>query len=76
MADLTYIYLKDVRPGMKNLNIVFIVLEIGLLSFNVIKLFRGAYKCVCVYVPDLKPKHNGITYMYINMNIIIFAHPQ
>lgn len=31
MADLTYIYLKDVRPGMKNLNIVFIVLDIGLL---------------------------------------------
>ena len=65
MADLTYIYLKDVRPGMKNLNIVFIVLEIGLLSFNLIKLFREAYKCVCVcvcvYVPVLKPKHNGIT---------------
>lgn len=29
MAEPQFTYVKDVRPGMKNLNIIFIVLEIG-----------------------------------------------
>ncbi|KAK7112803.1 SOSS complex subunit B1-like isoform X2 [Littorina saxatilis] len=29
MTEPVYTYLKDVRPGMKNLNITFIILEIG-----------------------------------------------
>uniref|UniRef100_A0A8D0HF89 SOSS complex subunit B2 n=1 Tax=Sphenodon punctatus TaxID=8508 RepID=A0A8D0HF89_SPHPU len=29
MANETYYFIKDLKPGMKNLNVVFIVLEIG-----------------------------------------------
>ncbi|XP_051885699.1 SOSS complex subunit B2 isoform X2 [Pristis pectinata] len=29
MANDTYAFVKDIKPGMKNLNVVFIVLEIG-----------------------------------------------
>ncbi|XP_066491814.1 SOSS complex subunit B2 [Tiliqua scincoides] len=29
MANETYFFIKDIKPGLKNLNVVFIVLEIG-----------------------------------------------
>lgn len=29
MANETYFFIKDIKPGLKNLNLVFIVLEIG-----------------------------------------------
>ncbi|XP_044287922.1 SOSS complex subunit B2 [Varanus komodoensis] len=29
MANETYLFIKDIKPGLKNLNVVFIVLEIG-----------------------------------------------
>ncbi|XP_042301604.1 SOSS complex subunit B2 isoform X2 [Sceloporus undulatus] len=29
MANDTYIFIKDIKPGLKNLNVIFIVLEIG-----------------------------------------------
>lgn len=29
MANETYLFIKDIKPGLKNVNVVFIVLEIG-----------------------------------------------
>ena len=29
MSDGQYVFIKDIRPGIKNLNVMFIVLEIG-----------------------------------------------
>ena len=29
MSDAQYVFIKDIRPGMKNLNVMFIVLDIG-----------------------------------------------
>ncbi|XP_020666180.1 SOSS complex subunit B2 [Pogona vitticeps] len=29
LANETYVFIKDIKPGLKNLNVVFIVLEIG-----------------------------------------------
>lgn len=50
MTEPQFTYLKDVRPGMKNLNIIFIVIEIGMvIMFYKLILCTVLYsRCICI----------------------------
>jgi len=46
MTEIQYAYIKDVKPSQKNLNVIFIVLEVGKLKKKPEKTQVAFYYCI------------------------------